>query len=74
MSARVGEFFKTKPKAEHNTPAKVEENPPKIEESEPIAPLENPAAEEAAESTPAPAVEEPKIEAPPAAPVVAAAA
>lgn len=75
LSARVGDFFKPKAKAEPTTP-KVEENPPKLAESEPIAPLENPAAETAAaESTPAPeATEEPKTEAPPAAPVVAAAA
>ena len=75
LSARVGDFFKPKPKAEHNTPPKVEENPPKIEEPTPVAPLENPAAE-ATEATPAaaPASEEPKVEAPPAAPVVAAAA
>ena len=75
LSARVGDFFKPKAKAEPTTP-KVEENPPKLAESEPIAPLENPAAETAAaESTPAPAAtEEPKTEAPPAAPVVAAAA
>lgn len=74
LSARVGDFFKPKAKAEPTTP-KVEENPPKLAESEPIAPLENPAAETAAESAPAPAAtEEPKAEAPPAAPVVAAAA
>ena len=52
MSARVGDFFKPKPKAEHSTPPKVEENPPKIEEPAPVAPLENPAAEApAAEAT-----------------------
>ena len=82
LSARVGDFFKPKPKEEVVTPPKVDENPPKIDEPAPVAPLENPAAEEAAaapaateeakpeESKP----EEPKVEAPPAAPVVAAAA
>lgn len=57
-------------------------NPPKIEEPAPVAPLENPAADEAAtapavteEAKPEePKPEEPKVEAPPAAPVVAAAA
>ena len=82
LSSRVGEFFKTKPKAEVAAPAKVDENPPKIDEPAPVAPLENPATEapaaEAAAETPAEpaaAVEEAKpVEAPPAAPVVAAAA
>ena len=52
MSARVGDFFKHKPK-EVSTPAKVEEEQgktdeaPKIDEPAPLAPLENPAAEEA---------------------------
>lgn len=75
LSARVGDFFKPKARAEPSTP-KVEENPPKLAESEPIAPLENPAVEEAAaESTPASVPsEEVKAEAPPASAVVAAAA
>lgn len=82
LSARVGDFFKARTKSEVPVPAKVEENPPKIEEPTPVAPLENPAAEEAA-ATPAateeakaeePKPEEPKVEAPPAAPVVAATA
>ena len=68
LSSRVGELFRPK-KTEASTQAKVDENPPKIEEHTPVAPLENPAAEE----TPAPA-EEPKTEVPPAAPVVAATA
>jgi hypothetical protein len=68
LSARVNDFFKPK-KTETTTPAKVDENPPKIDEPAPVAPLENPATETA----PAP-VEEPKVEAPPAAAVVAAAA
>lgn len=82
LSARVGDFFKPKHK-EPAVPAKVAESedaPPKIEEPAPVAPLENPAAAEAeaapapaAEATPAP-VEEPKVEAPAAAPQVAAAA
>lgn len=46
LSARVNEFFKTKPR-EVNTPAKVDEAPPKIEEPTPVAPLENPAADAA---------------------------
>lgn len=81
MSARVGDFFKPKPKTETSTPAKVDENPPKIEEPAPIAPLENPATEAEAEAEAAPAAapapaaeEEPKPEAPAAAPVVVAAA
>ena len=75
LSARVGDFFKTKPKAEVTPPAKVDEHPPKIDEPTPVAPLENPASE----SAPAP---ESKIEetakpvepAPAVTPVVAAAA
>ncbi|KAG6821852.1 hypothetical protein H0H93_006969, partial [Arthromyces matolae] len=42
-------FFKSKPKAEVATPAKVDEHPPKIEEPAPVAPLENPASEPVAE-------------------------
>ena len=75
LSSRVGDLFKPK-KIEAAAPAKVDENPPKIDEPTPVAPLENPATTttaDAAEATPAPA-EEPKVEAPPAAPVVAAAA
>jgi len=56
LSARVGEFFKTRSK-DVSPPAKVDEAPPKIEEPTPVAPLENPAAD----STPA-AVEENKKE------------
>jgi hypothetical protein len=47
LSARVGDFFKPKPKTEVTTPAKVDEYPPKIDQPEPVAPLENPASEEA---------------------------
>jgi hypothetical protein len=65
-------LFKVK-KAETTTPAKVDENPPKIDEPAPVAPLEHPATTTATDATPAP-VEEPKVEAPPAAAVVAAAA
>jgi hypothetical protein len=75
LSSRVGDLFKPK-KVETATPAKVDENPPKIDEPAPVAPLENPATAttaDAPEATPAIA-EEPKVEAPPAAPVVAAAA
>jgi hypothetical protein len=81
LSARVGDFFKPKPKAEVAAPAKVDEHPPKIEEPSPVAPLENPATENATSPAAQPTseaavpVEESKpIEAPPAAPVVAAAA
>ena len=90
MSARVGEFFKTKPKEKETPPTKVDENPPKIDEPAPVAPLENPADGEGKTgakvaksegNTAAPVVEasEPQptkpVEAPPAAtPVVAAAA
>jgi hypothetical protein len=77
LSARVGDLFKSKPKAEAAHPAKIEEQPPKIEEPAPIAPLENPsdapAAQPAATETAA-ATEEPKPAAPAAAPVVAATA
>ncbi|KAF8231287.1 hypothetical protein L208DRAFT_1277948, partial [Tricholoma matsutake] len=77
LSARVGDFFKQKPKHEISTPAKVDEHPPKIDEPAPVAPLENPATDSGA---PAPAaavaVEEPKPVEPvlAATPVVAAAA
>ena len=64
LSARVGDFFKAKPKAEVTTPAKVDEYPPKIEETVRVAPLEA--------QLEAPASEGPKVEA--AAPVVAATA
>lgn len=68
LSSRVNDLFKPK-KTETVTPAKVDENPPKIDEPAPVAPLENPATESQAP------VEEPKVaEAPPVAPVVAAAA
>jgi ABC-type uncharacterized transport system involved in gliding motility auxiliary subunit len=72
LSARVGDFFKGKPKAEVTPPAKVDEHPPKIDSPAPVAPLENPATESAAapESKPA----EPIEPAPAATPVVAAAA
>jgi hypothetical protein len=72
LSARVGDFFKSKPKAEVAAPAKINENPPVIDEPTPVAPLENPATEAAA--APEPTVEEPVEAAPAAAPVVAAAA
>ena len=73
LSARVGDLFKPRHK-EPAVPAKVPEvdQPPKIEEPAPVAPLENPAAEEPAAEAPAPAAEEPKPEAP-AAPVAASA-
>ena len=73
LSARVGDLFKPRHK-EPAVPAKVPEvdAPPKIEEPAPVAPLENPAAEEPAAEAPAPAAEEPKPEAP-AAPVAASA-
>ena len=83
MSARVGDFFKHKPK-EVSTPAKVEEEQgktdeaPKIDEPAPLAPLENPAAEGKKEEGAAPATEEAKPEetktAEAAAPAVAATA
>ena len=66
LSARVGDFFKSKPKTEVTTPAKVDEHPPKIDEPEAIAPLENIATEAAKVEEPA------KVEA--SAPAVAAAA
>lgn len=77
LSARVGDFFKTKSKPEVTTPAKVDEHPPKIDEPAPVAPLENPASEPAAEAPAAATetkVEEPVEAAPAATPVVAAAA
>ena len=42
LSARVGDLFKSKPKAEVSTPAKVDEHLPKVDELVPVAPLENP--------------------------------
>lgn len=80
LSARVGGFFKSKPKEEHAVPPKVDENPPKIDEPTPVAPLENPATEATPETPAAPveaekAVEEPKpVDTTPVAPVVAATA
>ena len=56
LSARVGDFFKVKPKAEVATPAKVDEYPPKIGQVEPVAPLENPASEAAKAEASAPVV------------------
>jgi hypothetical protein len=41
LSARVGDFFKPKPKVEVTTP-RVDEHPPLIRKPDPIAPLENP--------------------------------
>lgn len=75
LSARVGEFFKSKPKAEVATPAKVDEHPPKIDEPAPVAPLENPASEPVAETEApaAPIVEDKPVETPAAAPAVIAA-
>jgi len=85
LSARVGEFFKVKPKEpKEATPAKVDENPPKIDAPAPVAPLENPADAEAAAPaaeakaeapTEETAPEAPKpVEAAPSPPIVAAAA
>jgi len=45
LSARVGDFFKSKQKTEITTPARVDEHPPKIDKPEAIAPLENPATD-----------------------------
>jgi len=74
LSSRVGEFFKPK-KAETATPAKVDENPPTIDSPPPVEPLEHPATASSADNSgSAPAPEEPKTEAPPVVPVVAAAA
>lgn len=79
LSARVGEFFKSKPK-DVSPPAKVDEAPPKIEEPTPVAPLENPAAnstpaaaEESKKDEPSEENEPPKIVESTPAPVVAAA-
>jgi hypothetical protein len=82
LSARINEFLKPKAK-ESREPSnpKISEQPPKIDEPAPVAPLEYPPAEAAQAKTeaPAPAVEatessNPVEAAPPAAPVVAAAA
>jgi hypothetical protein len=70
LSARVGDFFKSKPKSEVTPPAKVDENPPKIDEPEPVAPLENPASQAVREAT----VEEPVKPAEVTTPVIAATA
>lgn len=68
LSARMNLFFK--PKSKEEVPQqKVNEEPPKIEEPKPVAPLENLSQPEALN-----AAEEPKPEAAPAAPAVAAAA
>ncbi|KAF8969967.1 hypothetical protein BDZ97DRAFT_176019 [Flammula alnicola] len=75
LSARVGDFFKAKPKPEVATPAKVDEHPPKIDEPAPVAPLENPASDPAAATETKPEEPAKPVEAAPAAtPVVAAAA
>lgn len=53
-------FFRSKPKTESSTPAKVDEHPPVIDEPAPVAPLENPASSEPAPAeAAAPVVEEP---------------
>jgi len=57
LSARVGDFFKQKPKAEVHPPAKVDELPPMIGEPVKVAPLENPASEAAKVEEPAKTVE-----------------
>jgi hypothetical protein len=71
LSARVNDFlsssFKSKPKTEITTPAKVDEHPPKIDKPEAIGPLEDLAAD-------APKVEESAKPVEASAPVVAAAA
>jgi hypothetical protein len=67
LSAKVGDFFKSKPKTEVTTPAKVDEHPPKIDKPEAIAPLENIDTEAAKVEEPAKPVEA-------SVPVVAAAA
>jgi hypothetical protein len=44
----VGDLFRSKPKTELSTPAKVDEHPPVIDEPAPVAPLENPASSDPA--------------------------
>lgn len=75
LSARVGDLFKGKARTEVAAPAKVDEHPPKIDEHKPVAPLENPATEEAPAAEASTKADEPVAEvAPTSAPVVAAAA
>jgi hypothetical protein len=87
LASRVGKFFRQTAKTEAIDLVKVDERPPEIEEPYPVAFLENPPAPEAAASAEqySPKMEEPAapfehrawlepIEAPPSAPVVAAAA
>jgi len=45
LSARVGDFFKSKSKPELTTPPKVDEAPPMIDAHLPVPPLEDPASE-----------------------------
>lgn len=70
----MGDLFKSR-KQEVNAPAKVDENPPVIDEPTPLAPLENPLADEA--GVPVASAQPPAEEPAPAvttAPVIAAAA
>ena len=74
ISARVGDFFKPKAKAEVASTAKVDEHPPKIGEPAPVAPLEN-VTEAAGEATAAETETAKPVEpAPAVTPAVAAAA
>jgi hypothetical protein len=74
LSSRLGDIFKPR-KFETATPAKVDENPPTIASPPPVAPLEDPATATSADnSNSAPPPGEPKTEALPVVPVVAAAA
>jgi len=47
----TGDLFKTKPKPDVASTAKVDEHPPKIDEPSPVPPLENPAPEPQAETS-----------------------
>jgi hypothetical protein len=74
ISARVGDFFKVKPKTEVASAAKVDEHPPKIDQPAPVAPLEN-VTEAAGEASAAETETAKPVEpAPAVTPVVAAAA
>lgn len=66
LSSRVGDLFRSKPKTELSTPAKVDEHPPVIDEPAPVAPLENPASSEPAPTEPAAPTTEETVPAEPA--------
>jgi hypothetical protein len=73
LSSRLGLMFRPK-NYDAAPPAKVDENPPTIASPPPVAPLEDPATATSADNSDSAPAPEPKTEALPVVPVVAAAA